>query len=486
MSAKHIHESFQNELERYIGKEQTERFLEACRRPLKKSITINVQKLSLDRFLKLVQVWWWHLQQHTFIKDTYTCYIDRDDTSIALWNTFLHQSWFFYIQEIAASIPATQLELTWGELVLDIAAAPWGKTSQLANLLLKTWTPWLVVANDVAGPRVKTLAHNLNKWWCYNTALTKFNWFAFGKNLPEFFDHVLVDAPCSWEGTWFKSDHAMKYRKKEEINKIAGTQFQLLVSAIKTAKPGWTIIYSTCTINPYENEEILARIQEFFGDSLVLESVELLNHETGIAVPDSDYESIDSSKVGRFRPHIQKTWWFFVSKLRKVTSVVDEKKKYRDHKLLPKNQFKLDISKWLQKKVAKRLKETFGIEVTQSEHWFIATKDVAYLTSPTFLKIQPHLHCEKAWIPILKQDRLNTFRPTHFLWNILGHLATKNTLQFTDEQMQRYSAWENIPLVEAADTNWTWTTPYRIIKWNEFGMSTTKMVKWEWKNKFGK
>ncbi|MDP2670614.1 MAG: hypothetical protein Q8O99_07065 [bacterium] len=68
--------------------------------------------------------------------------------------------------------------------------------------------------------------------------MTRRNGAMFGKHLPEIFDHVLVDAPCSGEGTKYKSDSALTFRRKEEINKITGTQFQLLVSAVKATKPG--------------------------------------------------------------------------------------------------------------------------------------------------------------------------------------------------------------------------------------------------------
>ena len=82
------------------------------------------------------------------------------------------------------------------------------------------------------------MAYNVNRVGAYNIALSAFNGFSFGKNLPEFFDHVLLDAPCSGEGTGFKSETALKFWRKEEINKIKGTQFQLLISAIKTLKKG--------------------------------------------------------------------------------------------------------------------------------------------------------------------------------------------------------------------------------------------------------
>lgn len=107
-------------------------------------------------------------------------------------------------------------------------------------------------------------------------------------------------------------------------------------------------------------------------------------------------------KVQRFWPHRQKTGGFFVSKLRKIahTAGVEKpgksKKDSHTHKLAPKNQFKLDTSKKLQKSVAKYLKDFFGVVVDSEREFFVATKDKVSLVSPEFLKLQKELHFEKA------------------------------------------------------------------------------------------
>jgi 16S rRNA (cytosine1407-C5)-methyltransferase len=106
-----------------------------CQKPLKKSLTINPTKISPKAFEQFAKENSWILEKHPFLKDSYSYYIDRDDTSIALGNHWMHQCGFFYIQEIAASTPAYLLNLPSNGIVLDIAASPGGKTSQLANKL---------------------------------------------------------------------------------------------------------------------------------------------------------------------------------------------------------------------------------------------------------------------------------------------------------------------------------------------------------------
>jgi 16S rRNA (cytosine1407-C5)-methyltransferase len=366
-----------------------------------------------------------------------------------------------------------------------MAAAPGGKTSQLANTLLGKEKVWMIVANDVNGQRLWTLAHNLNQWGRYNTFLTKFNGGSFGSNLPNFFDHVLLDAPCSGEWTGFKSDYAMKFWNQAEINKICGTQLQLLVSAIKTVKPWWTVVYSTCTLNPFENEGTLAKAFQFFGDSIELLDLTFQNLNEGINRSTDNWSFEHKEKVSRCWPHLQKTWWFFIAKIRKLSDPKNRTIR-KDHKLLPRNQFKVDQSKWLQKKLAKRLDESFWIKIDETKHFFVATKEKAYLCSPTFKDISPQLNAEKMWIPIAKLDRLLWFRPTHHLWNMLGHTATKHVVQVTAEQIQQYSQWNNIPLNELTLPKTNPDNRYLILQWEWFGMSIGKIVDNELKNKFGK
>lgn len=460
-----------------------EGFSDACRRPLKKSITINTWRISVEDFKELVEPMGWILTPHEFSNPVTSFYIDRENVELALGNTFLYKCGFFYIQELAASMPAHLVNVQPWDLVLDIAAAPWGKTSQLANALLGQSQVWLIVANDIASSRIKTLAHNLNLWGFYNSAITRFNGFAFGKNVPEMFNHVLVDAPCSGEWTAFKSDMALKHWKIEEINKIAGTQFQMLCSAIKATKVWGTIIYSTCTLNPYENEVILARVMEFFKGAVELVSVQpTIKADKWISYSDDDYTFDATDNIQRFWPHRQWTWGFFVSKLKKVASIMSEQTPQRKHenKLAPKNQFKLESSKRLQKSVAKYLKDFFGVVVDVEKEWFVATKDKVYLVSPDFLRLQKDLHFEKAWVPVFKIDRGEMYRPTHYAGLIFGARANRHVMERSDEDIQAYVLGKLLPADHKP------TIPYQMITWRGYGMSVTKWVEGDWKNKYGK
>ncbi len=486
-----VHPDFLAQLKNLLPSADVDAFLDACYKPLKKSMTINISKIDVKTFENITKEWWRHLTPSSFVDDPISFYIDRDVRPLALWKTFLHQCGFFYIQEIAASLPATQIDIKPGDIILDMAAAPWGKASQLSHTLLAMKkNPGLIIANDVNAQRVTSLAHNLNKGGCYNTALMSFNGFMFGTQLPNFFDHVLLDAPCSGEWTAYKSDVAMKYWNIAEINKIAGTQFQLLVSAIKATKPGGTIVYSTCTINPYENENIIMKALDFFAGSVELVWMELTHVSEGHKVEKLDIEKwetekpsakFDPGKVARLRPHLHHTGGFYVAKLRKLTATKEPAEK--STKLLPKNQFKVDLSKNLQLKIQKRLKEDFGITVDPALHMFMASKDKLYLISPTVKEISSQVHFEKMWIPVAKIDK-DIYRPTHHLGNILGSTAIKNVIILDDGQMQAYTNGDSLPLASLASHKAKGDTAYRIVKRKDRWMTVGKIVGEELKNKF--
>lgn len=476
----HIKQAFKNE-------EELNTFLDCCQRPLKKSIKINKHRISVQEFIDITSKRWWHLIDPWFIEwsnDIY--YIDRDDLEIALWRTFLHQSWYFYMQEISASMPAKFLDLKENDIVLDISSAPGGKSVQIWDELLciNSHKPWFVVSNDVSSSRLIALAHNLNRMWIYNSWITKFNWFSFGKNIPEFFNHVLVDAPCSWEGTWFKSDFAMKFRKQEEINKIAWTQFQLIVSAIKATKPWWSIIFSTCTMNPTENEQNVKKILEFFWWSVSLASVDVIWKSYWLEkFWDQEFLSNqDSTKIARFWPHIQKTGGFFISKFIKTDSTSKDKK--IESKLFPNNPFKLEMNKSLQIKVGEYLKNFFWIEIDIDNYLFVATKEQVYITSNKFLDIKDKLQFEKIWTPIFKLNKDWTYRPTHHLGIIFWAKAKFNYVEFDEKTSQEYANWKDLDPNNSIQFKKDWNFPYLIIKWNWKWIWIGKIIEWIIKNKY--
>lgn len=132
------------------------------------------------------------------------------------------------------------------ESVLDMAAAPGSKTTQLAALMNNQG---VLVANEFAASRVKVLHANIERCGVRNAALSNYDARVFGGWLPEQFDAILLDAPCSGEGTVRKDPDAMKNWSLDSTAEIAATQKDLIESAFHALKVGGTLVYSTCALS---------------------------------------------------------------------------------------------------------------------------------------------------------------------------------------------------------------------------------------------
>jgi len=492
-----ISEKYLEEIKQsFSSEEEFQAFLNSCQMPLKKSIKISLHKILPEEFIQETKPQGWKLTDPGFIKSpdflpNDVFYVDREDTSIPLWKTFYHQSGFFYIQEVAAWMPARQLfdnsDVDW-EIILDMSAAPWGKSVQIwdyLQFLNKEKDLWIVVSNDLSKSRLMAASFNLNRMWIFNSVITNFNGFSFWKNLPEFFDKVLLDAPCSWEWTGFKSDFWLKYWRKEEINKIASTQYQLLVSALKTVKVGWVIVFSTCTMNPYENEFNLKKLMKEYPWIVELEEVFIENKDPWLTTWNDEQllSESEANKVARFWPHKQKTWWFFIAKLRKVSSL--SKDNFNENKLVNKKTLNFEDNKKLQEEVKKLLKNYFWIITDDKKHYFVSTKNYVYLTSPVFKKLKWFLSFEKIGLPILKRNNRGQMRPTHYLWIVFWDIASKNIALIDLQSAYKYGLGED--LSEGEFTLENIDDPlmnYVILKYKKWGIWVAKFLDGRLKNKY--
>lgn len=143
-----------------------------------------------------------------------------------------------------------------GERVLDLAAAPGGKSTHIASLMRGEG---LLVANEIHPQRAWELAGNLERWGARNVAVTNETPERLAERFPGFFDRVLVDAPCSGEGMMRKGEAARREWAPELVRGCALRQDAILSHAARLVRPGGRLVYATCTFNPEENEGTLAR-----------------------------------------------------------------------------------------------------------------------------------------------------------------------------------------------------------------------------------
>ncbi|PDP91667.1 16S rRNA (cytosine(1407)-C(5))-methyltransferase RsmF [Enterobacter cloacae] len=286
-------------------------FIAACQRPLRRSIRVNTLKISVADFLALVSPYHWQLTPVPWCEEGF--WIEREDeASLPLGSTAEHLSGLFYIQEASSMLPVAALFADGNapERVMDVAAAPGSKTTQIAARMANRGA---ILANEFSASRVKVLHANISRCGIQNVALTHFDGRVFGAALPEAFDAILLDAPCSGEGVVRKDPDALKNWSVESNLDITATQRELIDSAFHALRPGGTLVYSTCTLNRDENEEVCLWLKAQYPDA-----VEFLPLNDLFA---SAEDAITPEGFLHVFPQIYDCEGFFVARLRKTAAI---------------------------------------------------------------------------------------------------------------------------------------------------------------------
>jgi tRNA (cytosine49-C5)-methyltransferase len=162
-----------------------------------------------------------------------------------------------YVQEAASMVPPLVLAPEPGERVLDVAAAPGSKTTQIAGMMRNTG---LLIANDSSPVRARALIGNVDRAGCLNTVVCRLDGNLLGRALDGTCDRVLVDAPCSSEGTIRKSPQVLDSWSTRQFEVFARAQRRLIAAGYQALRPGGLMVYSTCTLAPEENEAVVASL----------------------------------------------------------------------------------------------------------------------------------------------------------------------------------------------------------------------------------
>lgn len=240
-----------------------------------------------------------------------------------------HLLGYYYVQEIASMLPVIALKPKKDEVILDLCAAPGSKTSQLAAKMENTGT---IIANDLKLGRMKILASNLERCGASNVIITKQDGIELCKRLkraslkevygqgtlvPYQFDKILIDAPCSGEGTIRSTPKTLLMWNIKKIKSLSRLQKGLLAYAIEILKPKGEIVYSTCTHAPEENEEVIDFVLKKY-DNIKMEKIFIPVKTTPGIKKWKDKEYLEDIKFTcRIYPHISNTEGFFIAKLRK-------------------------------------------------------------------------------------------------------------------------------------------------------------------------
>ena len=295
-------------LERYEPiVEEFDAFLDACQRPLPSVVRVNTIEATVERAkaaLEADDVGWEDREWNDAVLK-----LDTDGPG-STWASF--HGWIHGQEEVSA-IPAEILAPEPGERVWDACAAPGSKTTQLAALMDDEG---LVVANDNNLGRLSALRFNTERLGVTNVVVTNRDARNFSLGPFEFdaFDRALVDVPCSCEGTIRKNPTALDDWSIGHVRSVAGIQKGILRRAVQATKAGGTVVYSTCTVAPEENEAVLDHVLAAEDCRLVEFDVDL-DSRPGVTEWDGDEYDESVRKARRFYPHLNDAGGFFCAKL---------------------------------------------------------------------------------------------------------------------------------------------------------------------------
>lgn len=329
-----------------------------------------------------------------------------------------------YSQDPAAMFPAFVANVKPGDKVLDLCAAPGGKTTALGE---KLKGQGLLVANEISTSRAKILRENIERWGISNAMVTNNDSESLAQKFPSFFDLVLVDAPCSGEGMFRKNPEAIKYWSPDYVLTCQKRQKEILEQAVKMVKNGGELVYSTCTFSPEEDEEIVSWLVETQG--FEIQTIKNI-HSNKISFGHPEWSKTHLTKLSRtlrFWPQDDLGEGQFVAVLRKPGQV-SESKEAKSKKRKNKNRQRLNLTN-KERELVNKVLDKFNMSselanwsyeaLVRKEHVFIPALNDFNLTGV-------HVLNNGIELGILKKNR---FEPGHQLAEVLGHQPQKQVIE---------------------------------------------------------
>ncbi len=286
-----INQVFLDRMKAILGKDFNS-FNESLCDPIQKSIYVNQNKISINDFKNIID---FSIQQIPYEKAGF--YVDNEKKGRHVF----HHAGAFYMQEPSAMFTVNSVDFNGDETVLDLCAAPGGKSIQIANRIPNG----VLVSNEIVKSRSDILYSNIERMGLKNVIITNETPENLAEAYGNTFDVVLVDAPCSGEGMFRRGEDVVSEWYPEINEMCARRQLKILIEADKMLKQNGKLIYSTCTYSPVENEDV---IREFMKSH----NYELVNIDADLP------RGIDMPETVRLYPHKVKGEGQFVAVLKKL------------------------------------------------------------------------------------------------------------------------------------------------------------------------
>lgn len=292
-----------------LGKEADD-YLNKLSEPLKQAIRVNTIKTKVNELKSRLEKKGWALEPVSFCSNGF--WVNEREQSLG--NTIEHFLGYYYVQEPASMIPPLVLEPKPEEIVLDCCASPGSKTTQIGAMMNNQG---LLIANDVRIDRIKILKINMQRMGVICGVITRRSGQSF-KIMKNFFDKVLIDAPCSAEGAIRKNLFIAKQWSVNIIKKLSKDQKELISAGFEALAPGGVLVYSTCTLSPEENEGVINHLINNYPKAKV-ENFKLKGLKTRPGITEWLKEKYDDSikNTARVYPMDNDTEGFFVAKVKK-------------------------------------------------------------------------------------------------------------------------------------------------------------------------
>ncbi|MGB9679235.1 MAG: RsmF rRNA methyltransferase first C-terminal domain-containing protein [Thermoanaerobacteraceae bacterium] len=414
-----LNDDFIMRMKKFLQEDFEDFFNEYYKEPFK-ALRVNTLKISTKEFMEISP---FKLERVPWCEDGfYFSMSERPGTHI------YHDLGVYYIQEPSAMAVVEILDPKPGEKILDISAAPGGKTTHIAS---KTGNKGLIVANEINSNRVKLLAENLERIGVSNCIITNEIPDKLVEPFIGYFDKVLVDAPCSGEGMFRKDDISRLEWSLNHVISCSIRQKNILKSAAKALKPGGVLVYSTCTFSPEENEGV---IQDFLNSN---KEFEIIDTKIGYFFDTGHPEWINADKelekCVRIWPHKQKGEGHFIAKLYKKQDnqnnykFIKNAKEKKNIDLAPFFYFKDNFMKYDF--------DNLNIKLFKN-HVYSVPMDLPDLSG---LKV-----FRPGWyLGEIKKER---FEPSHWLAMVLKPFMVKQTFELPTELRKKYLKGETFEL----------------------------------------
>jgi len=276
---------------RTLLKDEYDSYIYAMQQPPVKGFRVNTDKISLSDFEKINI---FSSKKIPYVENGFYLEFEK------IGNHPYHHAGMIYVQEPAAMAPAECIEISPDWKILDMCAAPGGKSTQLKNKLGENG---ILVSNEIIASRCKILTGNIERLGLNNTITTCMDTQKLAKSFEKTFDMIMVDAPCSGEGMFRKEEIAIDEWSIQNVLKCAQRQSEILENAVIALKDGGYIVYATCTFSIEENEMVIDKFLQRHPEFEIIPVKESIinNTEDGIFYNGCKCDNIHYAR--RFYPH---------------------------------------------------------------------------------------------------------------------------------------------------------------------------------------